>query len=501
LPIFDAYVYEICIICRVWHCAVNNFLRATYFIIRLRQPMTIAIALQQEIDRFFNKLSDLPLTAQITPGELARYLSSHYDFTAPTPIEVVFNDVARMLHDWNEHSNHPRHFGLFRPAVDQCSVAGDALAALYNTQLATWELSPVGNEIEKFTLDAIGRLFGFDPAAMHANFTNGGSEANQTAVVLALANAFPEFTTKGLRGLAAQPVMYVSEEAHNSFDKIARICGLGREALRIVPSDENLALDLRSLDDRLASDRSQGFEPFMVVGTAGTPNAGTVDPLQALAERCQAQRLWFHADAAWGGAAVFSSKLKTALAGIQSADSVTFDGHKWLSVSAGTGMFFCRHRDAVMRTFSTDAAYVPERSEDGRSYHYLTSLQWGRRFTGLKVFMLLASLGLAGVAERIEHQARLGEYLRQRLRDGGWELLNNTTLPVVCFTHPKIKSNQISLGGIIRELKINNQAWISSTLLRRKIPCLRACITNFRTHQDDVDALVGALNAVIQRTA
>lgn len=462
--------------------------------------MTIAINLQQEINRFFSSLSELPLTAQITPGELARYLSSHYDFNTATPIEAVFKDVAGMLHDWNEHSNHPRHFGLFRPAVDQCSVVADALAALYNTQLATWELSPVGNEIEKFTLDAIGRLFGFDPASMHANFTNGGSEANQTAVVLALATAFPDFVNGGLRGLAAQPVMYVSEEAHNSFDKIARICGLGREALRIVPSDSNLALDLQSLDDQLARDRSQGFSPFMVVGTAGTPNAGSVDPLRALAERCQAQRLWFHADAAWGGAAVFSSKLKTVLTGIQSADSVTFDAHKWLSVAAGTGMFFCRHRDAVMRTFSTDAAYVPERSGDGRTYHYLTSLQWGRRFTGLKVFMMLASLGLAGIAERIEHQARLGEYLRQKLRDSGWEVLNITALPVVCFMHPIIKSTQISLNEIIRELKMNNQAWISSTLLQRKIPCLRACITNFRTRRDDIDALVDALNRIIQRT-
>lgn len=463
--------------------------------------MTIAIELQKEIDQFFDSLSELPLTAQVTPGELARHLSSHYDFTTATPVEVVFKDVVRMLHDWNEHSNHPRHFGLFRPAVDQCSVAGDALAALYNTQLATWELSPVGNEIEKFTLDAIGRLFGFDPAAMHANFTNGGSEANQTAVVLALAKAFPDFTTKGLRGLAAQPVLYISEEAHNSFDKITRICGLGREALRTVPSDEHLALDLRALDDQLARDRSQGFAPFMVVGTAGTPNAGTVDPLPALAERCRAQGLWFHADAAWGGAAVFSSKLKPALDGIQAADSVTFDAHKWLSVAAGTGMFFCRHRDAVTRAFSTDAAYVPERSEDGRTYHYLTSLQWGRRFTGLKVFMLLATLGLAGVAERIEHQARMADYLRKRLLETGWEILNHTALPVVCFMHPKIRAAQVPLSGIIRELKSNNQAWISSTLLQRKLPCLRACITNFRTDRDDVDRLVGGLNEIIQRLA
>jgi glutamate/tyrosine decarboxylase-like PLP-dependent enzyme len=206
-------------------------------------------------------------------------------------------------------------------------------------------------------------------------------------------------------------------------------------------------------------------------------------------------------DAAWGGAAVFSSKLKTALAGIQAADSVTCDGHKWLSVSAGTGMFFCRHKDAVIRAFSTDAAYVPERSKDGRTYHYLTSLQWGRRFTGLKVFLMLASLGMAGIAERIEHQARMGEYLRQRLRETGWEILNNTVLPVVCFMHPKIKTSKIPLSGIIRELKCNNHGWISSTLLQRKTPCLRACITNFRTREDDVDALISGLNRAIQQTA
>ena len=462
--------------------------------------MTIALEFQQEIDRFFNNLSELPMTAQVTPGELSGYLSSHYDFSKASPIESVFKDVVKMLHNWNEHSNHPRHFGLFRPAVDYCSVLGDGLAALYNTQLATWELSPAGNEIEKYTLNAIGGLFGFEPVTMHANFTNGGSEANQTAVVLALAKSFPEVTKHGLQRLNIQPVLYISDEAHNSFDKITRVCGLGREALRIIPSDKHLALDLNILDDQLTRDRAEGYAPFMVVGTAGTPNAGVIDPLHALGQRCQAHGIWFHVDAAWGGAAVFSRKLKDCLEGIQLADSVTFDGHKLLSVAAGTGMFFCRHKDTVIRTFTTEAAYVPERTEDGRTYNYLTSIQWGRRFTGLKVFIMLASLGFEGIAARIEHQALMGDYFRKRLRESGWDLLNNTTLPVICFTHPCIREKQIPLNEIISKLKTNNQGWISSTRLQGKIPCLRACVTNFRSQEDDIDVLVDGLNKIIQDT-
>ncbi len=300
-----------------------------------------------------------------------------------------------------------------------------------------------------------------------------------------------------MRALEAQPLIYVSEEAHHSFEKIAHISGLGREALRLVPTDAVLCMDLQQLEKQFETDRAEGSAPLMVVGTAGTPNAGVIDPLDRIADFCQRHDVWFHADAAWGGAAALSDRLRPELAGIEQADSLTFDAHKWLSVSAATGMFFCKHRTAVMQAFTTEAAYVPKRQDDGRVYHFLTTMQWGRRFTGLKVFIMLAELGLPGIADRLEHQAGMGEYLRNELRKSGWDVLNKTALPVVCFTHARIMEKNISLDDLVKDLARDHVAWISRTHLQNKTPCLRACVTNFRTQRQDIDVLVAGLNSLI----
>src|SRR5262249_1368544 len=184
-------------------------------------------------------------------------------------------------------------------------------------------------------------------------------------------------------------------------------------------------------------DRGSGLLPFLVVGTAGTTNAGAIDPLPDLAALCRDEGLWFHVDAAWGGAAAVSDRLRPLLAGIERADSATGDAHKWLSVPVSAGMFFCRHRAPLEAAFGVQAAYVPPKRDTEAPDNLRTSLQWSRRFMGLKVFMVLAEQGLGGVAARIDHQAAMGDLLRARLRGRGFVLLNDTPPPGVCFTHPR----------------------------------------------------------------
>ena len=453
--------------------------------------------LKMEIDRRFDTVNELPLSADITPEKIRTFLHSHFDLKEPTPSNQIFEDVVYMLRLWNEHSTHTRHFGLFRPNVDISSVMGDALAALYNVQLATWDMSPAGNEIERFVLTTIAARFGYDPETSTGNFTVGGSESNHTAVIAALTHLFPEYGRKGLRGIEAQPLIYISEEGHHSFEKISHSCGLGRKALRFIPTAPDLRMDMGALQAQYAKDVSGGYQPIMVAGTAGTTNAGIIDPLPEIAEFCRAHGLWFHADAAWGGAAVFSDTLSPYLQGIEKSDSLTCDAHKWLSVSTGTGMFFCKHKSTIRKAFSTDAAYVPTRQEDGRSYNYLETLQWGRRFTGLKVFFMMAELGVSGIAKRLEHQAEMGDYLREQLKKKGWLILNKTCLPVVCFSHPAIEGGDLDMEQIINKLKRDQIAWISRTLLQMKKPCLRACIVNYRTREKDIHTLVRGLDSMV----
>jgi aromatic-L-amino-acid decarboxylase len=197
-------------------------------------------------------------------------------------------------------------------------------------------------------------------------------------------------------------------------------------------------MNVGDLAKRVTEDRSNGLLPFMVIGTAGTTAAGIIDPLPEIAQFCKTQGLWFHADAAYGGAAAVSPNLRHHLDGIEAADSITCDAHKWLSVPMGCGMFFCRHRDSVAQAFRSDVTYMPAKpaSEDASAtFNPLThSAQWSRRFIGLKLFMALAQYGEAGYAEMLDHQARMGNVLRESLAATGWRIVNSTPLPVVCFT-------------------------------------------------------------------
>jgi glutamate/tyrosine decarboxylase-like PLP-dependent enzyme len=277
---------------------------------------------------------------------------------------------------------------------------------------------------------------------------------------------------------------------------IARATGLGTGALHAAAADSALRLDVADLRRRFAEDREAGCLPVMVVGTAGTTSAGVIDPLPELADFCREQKVWFHVDAAWGGAAALSSRLKPFLSGIEHADSITWDAHKWLSVSMGAGMFFCRHREALDRAFAVDASYVP-RPAGGTSDQYMTTMQWSRRFIGLKVFMALAELGRDGLARLIEHQAHMGVELRARLTTAGWEPVNQTPLPLVCFTHEAIRTGTASTQTVIAGLNRRRKVWISDVILPGHGRVLRACITSFRTGPEDLDLLVSELNQAL----
>ena len=187
-----------------------------------------------------------PIFPDVTAEEIRSYLSSRFDFSKPMPLEEVIADVEQMLKTWQVQVTHPRYFGLFNPSVTLPSVIADTLVALYNPQLANWRTSPAANEIERHTLGWLSEKFGLPPESI-ATFTSGGTEANLSAVIVALTWAFPEYGEHGLRSLKAEPIMYLTEEAHHGYNKLAHIAGLGRRCLRIVATTKDLKMDLDDL--------------------------------------------------------------------------------------------------------------------------------------------------------------------------------------------------------------------------------------------------------------
>jgi glutamate/tyrosine decarboxylase-like PLP-dependent enzyme len=439
-------------------------------------------------------------TARITPetsaSEVRDHLAETYgDFSKVWPAEPLIEDIGRMMLEWNVHVTHPRYFGLFNPNVFPAAVAADLMVAGFNPQLAAWSHSPAANEIERHTLDFLAGRLGLDPERTSSTFTTAGAEANQTAVVVALTSALPHYVESGLAGIAAKPLIYVSSESHHSIEKAAQTSGLGRQAIRVIPTGDDFRMDPHALSDTVRADRRDGRQPLMVVGTAGTTGGGIIDPLPELANVCRDEKVWFHVDAAWGGAACMSPRLAGAIEGIARADSVTWDAHKWLSVPMGAGMFFCTHPEAVRKSFGFATPYMPNRIEDTTD-PYSATIQWSRRNIGLKLFMSLAALGSEGYREAIEHQAHMGDRLRTELLDRNWQLVNSTPLPVVCFTRPEIENGSTSAARIARRLEQEN-FWISPVRLGDRGPCLRACITSYETTEDDVVALAQRATGVV----
>jgi glutamate/tyrosine decarboxylase-like PLP-dependent enzyme len=447
--------------------------------------------IRDDFERVESAIADGPIYPNVTAEEIRNYLTSRYDFSQTMSLDEVIADVEQMLRTWQVQVTHPRYFGLFNPSVTFASVVADTLVAMYNPQLANWRTSPAGNEIERHTLGWLAAKFGL-PTSSIATFTSGGMEANLSAVIVALTHAFPDYGENGLRSLAATPAVYVTAEAHNGYNKLVHMTGLGRRALRIVATDSNLKMDLGDLKKRVAEDRENGFAPFMVVATAGTTATGVIDPLPELVHFCREAGLWLHVDAAWGGSAAISPALRPYLAGIEDADSITCDAHKWLSVPMGAGMFFSRHPESVAAAFRAEVSYMPSKKVEVAFDPFSTSAQWSRRFIGLKLFMALAERGESGYAAMIEHQTRMGDVLRQSLQASGWSIANTTPLPLVCFTRDGLDTD--AFLAAMRERQI---AWMTAAKIHGA-SVVRACITSFRTTEADINWVVGEMNRFVE---
>lgn len=449
--------------------------------------------LPELLGQYARQLATQPITPAVTPAEIREHLRQ-YDFAQPRHLEDMTRDVADLFARWNLHTPHVGYLGLFNPATSAASVAADALVALANPQLAVWAHAPAAQELERHVLRFLADRLGYPASGSFANFTSGGSEANHTAVLAALAHRFPAYLTDGLASLPKRPLVYMSAQGHNSFDKIVKNTGLGLGALRKIPVDAGLKLDVAALERQLHLDLAAGYAPLLLVGTAGTTASGSIDPLPELAEVATRYGLWFHVDAAWAGGAVLSDRLRPHLAGIDLADSVTIDAHKWFSVAMGAGMFFTRHPTAPQAAFSIDATYMPSHRP---TEPYLTTLQWSRRCIGLKLFLALAEQGAAGLARQMEQQCELAAYLSQALRAAGWLVVQESVVGVLNFTHPLLGTGLLTASRIQQQLEREGNFWLSTVPLPDHGSVLRACITSYHTGPDTLDALVTRLTRFV----
>jgi aromatic-L-amino-acid/L-tryptophan decarboxylase len=424
------------------------------------------------------------------------------------PIERIFEDF-RLLADASRHNGHPRFFGYVASPSTPVGAYADLLASALNPNVTSWRSAPAATEVERKVVGWLAELAGY---ASHASglLTSGGSMANLTALLMAQRSRAPQDVgQRGLGAVGAQMTVYASEQVHLSIPKAADVLGLGRDHVRMIETDDRFRLDLKRLRQRIEADKSAGLKPFCVVASAGTVNTGAVDALEEIADLAREYDLWLHVDGAYGAPAALDPQKRALLSGIERADSLSLDAHKWLYAPVDCGCLLFRDAERARAALSPgEADYIKVHEEEEREAFAFWDygLELSRRFRALKLWMMLRYYGRRRLAEAIAHDNALALYLAERVRASeDFQLLAPVSLSICCFRYvPEAARLRLEAAesekereaiereldemnsGIMHMVQRGGRAYLSNATLRGRFS-LRACITNFRTTRADID--------------
>ncbi|HET6374323.1 MAG TPA: pyridoxal-dependent decarboxylase, partial [Candidatus Polarisedimenticolia bacterium] len=428
-------------------------------------------------------------------------------FDGPLPEEgtdpfTLLGEVRQQVLPGSFHLASPSYFGLFNPTPTVIGVFADAVASMINQNMAAWSHGPAGAHIERAVIRWLADLTGTGPKTF-GTLTSGGSLANFTGLKVALNEKVPEVKKIGVAAVEGRPTYYVSTQAHYSLDKVADMLGIGLSGMRKIECDAGAKVKVPALERQILADQEAGRVPFCVVGIAGTTTSGAIDPLDDLADVCARRHLWFHVDAAWGGAARMSRRHRDLLKGIERADSVTLDPHKWFAVPFAAGAVLTRDGAALRRTFEVTPHYVSDKVF--AEHEDLNLFQFGaagsRRLDALKVWLSLRQYGRRGYEEMIDRQIALAEYLAGRVAEApDLEAASEPSLGVMCFrcVPPGLAGRELELDAlqmrIQHTVERGGRAWISTSVLggRRVI---RFCATSFLSRERHVDRMLDEVRA------
>jgi glutamate/tyrosine decarboxylase-like PLP-dependent enzyme len=454
------------------------------------------VALYEEL---IARLPDLPITHGHTAAEVREAVAIEVP-EEPMPEDDLFAYLRDVVFEHATLPGHPRFMAYVSGAGTVPGAAADLLAAGANMNAGGWMLSPSATEIELQLTRTFASWFGM-PAGSGGIIVSGGALAN--FVALKVARDHRAGWDVRAKGVAAGPplTLYLSEETHVVSTRAADMLGLGTDAVRKVPVHEDYRVDLDALRDAIRADREAGRRPFAVVASAGTVATGAIDPLPELADLCEAEGLWFHVDAAYGGPAAFTDDLRPLFAGIERADSIAFDPHKWLYTPHSGGCVLVRDMQLLPDSFSVVASYTfQDKERTGRGIDG-TQLgpQFSRGFWALKVWVSLLAHGRRGYATRISHDAALARYLGARAEERpDFELVCPVGLSICCFRYvppdlPHGDGREEYLDRLnerlMTDVQQDGRVFFSNAILRGRF-VLRACIVNFRTEAEDLDAVL-----------
>jgi len=448
---------------------------------------------------YLEGVGDRPVLPPVVPGQVAAALPAAPP-AGPEPIDRVLDDYRTLIEPNVTHWNHPGFLAYFAITGSGPGILGEALAAGLNVNAMLWRTGPAPTELEERVCDWLRQMMDLPPV-FHGHLNDTASISSLVGLAaarhrLAGPAGLLDVRARGLSGRPEVPplVLYAGDQAHSSIDKAAIVLGLGAENVRRVESDDAFRLSLPALREAIRRDRDLGRLPVAVVATAGSTSTTSVDPIAGVADLCREEGIWLHVDAAYAGSAAICPEYRSLMTGIERADSIVVNPHKWLFTPVDCSVLFVRDLPNLKAAFSLVPEYL-RTGDSGVTNLMDLGVQLGRRFRSLKLWMVIRAFGVSGLQERIREHCALAAWLAGEIaKDPRFELAAPVPFSTVCF-----RARMPSTGGTAEEEDRFNETLmaainargpflLSHTVLRGRFT-LRVAIGNLRTTRQHIEAL------------
>jgi aromatic-L-amino-acid decarboxylase len=437
---------------------------------------------------YLEHVGEYAVLPHVTPGEVRAQLPKAPP-AEPEAVEALLTDFQRLIQPNVTHWNHPGFMAYFGITGSGPGILGETLTAALNVNAMLWRTSPAATELEEVVTDWLRQMIGL-PAEFRGHINDTASTSSLLAIAAARHAAFPEIRSRGMAGRADLPrlTVYASDQAHSSIDKAVITLGLGHDALRKVPVDNAFRMNPAALETAIAADRREGMRPIAIVATAGTTSTTSVDPLREVAKVAKREKLWLHVDAAYAGAAAICPEYRRLLDGLEEADSVVMNPHKWLFTPVDCSVLLLRDPDALRAAFALTPEYL-KTPEAGVTNLMDFGPQLGRRFRALKLWFVIRAFGVEGLRARIREHCEMARELAAWIQaEPGFELSAPLPFSTVCFraVPPLSAAEQDALNErVLEAVNASGKVFLSHTKLRERY-VLRLTIGNLRTTREHV---------------
>jgi aromatic-L-amino-acid decarboxylase len=441
-------------------------------------------------------LERLPVMSQVQPGEIRAAFPDHPPLHGGR-MDVALAALERDVMPGITHWNHPSFFAYFPSNTSYSSILGDLAASGIGAQGMSWQTSPAATEVEEVVMDWLRQMVGLSTA-----FTGVIHDTASTATFTALLCAREKASgyaqdTEGLQSGEAPLVVYASDQGHSSIEKAALLAGFGRTFLRLIATDENHAIRLDLLQAAIEKDIEIGLRPCALVAAVGTTGTTALDPVAAMADLAEKHGLWLHVDAALAGTAMVLPECRWMWEGVERADSLVFNPHKWMGVGFDLSAYYVRDPQHLIRVMSTNPSYL-RTAQDGQVSNFRDwHIQLGRRFRALKLWFYLMDVGVEGLQARLRRDLEHAQWLKDQVDAAAdWERLAPVPLQTVCLRHLKPGLDEAALAAhnlaIARRINDSGKAYLTPSMLKGK-QILRVSIGAETTARRHVEALWEAL--------